>query len=234
MLKYQIKLKIHNTNLEIYSYEKPITKIRYISTNTNIQKEEKKQKDLQIRSNQSIHRTKTQVKDILSNNKFNKFLTLTFDTQIEDFKQANYEFNKFIKRLKYYFKQDFFYIAIPEKTKKGRIHYHLCLNIPFIPQNHLTKIWQNGFIWITVLKQTPKIQYYLSKYITKEHLPPRIKSFFTSQFLSQPIIKYGADAIMYLFKYKDLFYKYFDKTFDTFYHGLCTYQILNYKYKTYN
>lgn len=99
-----------------------------------------------------------------------KMLTLTFRENEKDIKKANYEFEKFIKRMNYYYRINIKYLAVVEFQKRGAIHYHLILfNMPFIDDlKALESIWGNGKINIKALKNVDNIGAYLCKYLTKD------------------------------------------------------------------
>lgn len=61
---------------------------------------------------------------------FKTFITLTFREKVKDIEVANYEFQKFIRKIKRGF-PDLLYIAVPEFQKNERIHYHLITNIDY-------------------------------------------------------------------------------------------------------
>lgn len=96
-----------------------------------------KRKDIHSRSllaiESSNRRRIREIRRIINTNrsKNTKFLTLTFnhDISLDD---ANYEFDKFIKRLKYHMKKNkvrksLKYFCVPEFQSCGRPHYHLLL-----------------------------------------------------------------------------------------------------------
>lgn len=122
-----------------------------------------------------------------------KFLTLTFADHVTDIETANYEFLKFIQRANYQvFKSkqaNLKYIAVPELTEIGRIHYHVILfNIPFIRADKLAEIWANGFIKINRINRTNgNAGAYIAKYMTKDGdwLKGK-KSYLTAKGLVQP------------------------------------------------
>ena len=67
------------------------------------------------------------------NNKYDKFLTLTFADNMTDIKECNLLFKNFIKRLKYqYDLHNLKYLAVIEFQQRGAVHYHVLLNIPYI------------------------------------------------------------------------------------------------------
>ncbi|MGG5369354.1 hypothetical protein IGI67_000960 [Enterococcus sp. AZ196] len=126
-----------------------------------------------------------------------KFLTLTFKEAVEDIDYANYEFNKFIKRLNYDLyktkKAQLKYIATWELQKRGAIHYHLILfDFPYIPFKRLESIWGHGYIKINKI-DVDSIENrgrYISKYFDKdlEIKNHKKKAFFKSQNLISPTL----------------------------------------------
>ncbi len=104
-----------------------------------------------------------------------KFVTLTFGEHITDLSMAHYEFKKFILRLNYAMfgakkaEYNVRYTAIPEFTKKGRVHYHVIFyNLPYIKADLLAEIWGNGFIKINKIDNVDNVGAYMTKYMTKE------------------------------------------------------------------
>lgn len=152
-----------------------------------------------------------------------RFFTLTFNNtnqfRLDDIEKCNYEFKKFIQRLKG-FNSDFKYLAVPEFQKRGALHYHLVINIPFIEQKLLAHIWRMGFVFIQAISDTPNIAAYLTKYLRKNGTDERFygkKTYFVSRGLIQPIILYGDEAIRILKRTsKEQIYK---SVFDSFYLG---------------
>lgn len=125
-----------------------------------------------------------------------KFVTLTFSEDITDYKTANRHFSKFIQRLEYYTEKDLKYCAVPEIQKErlekmGQAvwHFHaIFFNLPFIRQNKLLEIWQNGFVFINRIDRVDNVGAYICKYMTKEGKDTKgIKSYFSSRNLYKPI-----------------------------------------------
>jgi len=117
-----------------------------------------------------------------------KFLTLTFADNIKDIEYANNEFKKFIKRLKRKY-HGFRYISVIEFQKRGAIHYHCLVNLPYVDQVALQEIWGNGFICIKKLNDVDNVGAYLAKYMGKDVLDKRLqgkKCYFTSRGLLRP------------------------------------------------
>ena len=114
---------------------------------------------------ESIKRAKKRIMDLVNANammykELPKFLTLTFAEEIEDIEKANYEFQKFIKRLNYEIygekKARLKYVAVPEiqweRHEKYNVkvwHFHIIFfNAPYMYWKKVLKIWKNGSIYI--------------------------------------------------------------------------------------
>jgi len=124
------------------------------------------------------------------NVKYAKFLTLTFAENMTDIKECNVLFKNFIKRLKYnYSLKSIKYLAVIEFQKRGAVHYHVLLDIPYIPQEELQEVWGNGFVYINAITHVDNIGAYVLKYITKDNNDSRLmgqKAYLTSRNLIKP------------------------------------------------
>lgn len=98
-------------------------------------------------------------------------ITITYKENITNYNISYMLFNKFIKRLKYKYK-DIEYIAIKEKQKRGAIHYHVVLflygqnyNISLV---EIIKTWQNGRCDIDIIDDNNfySVPFYFTKYLT--------------------------------------------------------------------
>lgn len=125
-----------------------------------------------------------------------QFLTFTFAENIQDFRQANYIYTKFIQRFNYFLtgkKITFLkYITVPEQQKRGSIHYHsVFFNLPFIKQSYdqIRTLWRKGTQGTanqeTITGNIHKVSSYISKYVTKQ-TQLNTKSYFTSRNLTRP------------------------------------------------
>lgn len=123
------------------------------------------------------------------NNKYDKFLTLTFAENMTDIEECNYLFKKFIKRLKWNYKlQNLKYLAVIEFQERGAVHYHVLLNIPYIPHKELQELWGNGFVFVNAIKHVDNLGAYILKYMTKDNNDTRLmgkKAYLTSRNLKQ-------------------------------------------------
>lgn len=124
-----------------------------------------------------------------------KFLTLTFGDNVTDMELANYEFEKFIKRLNYLVfgnkKANLKYNSVVEFQERGAIHYHVIIyNIPYVKHDIIEKTWGNGWIWINKIDNVDNVGAYVTEYMGKDLEDERLqgkKSYFSSRGLFKPI-----------------------------------------------
>lgn len=154
------------------------------------------------RANVLSRNKKNIIRLINSNPDMNKFLTLTYDDNVEDLDKSNLDFKNFIKRVNYSVfgtkKSKLKYLAVIEFQDRGAIHYHVVCNLPFVDFNDLSKLWGHGFIFINRIKNSnnddisidcDNIGAYISKYMTKDNDDPRLKerkSYLFSRNLERP------------------------------------------------
>lgn len=123
------------------------------------------------------------------NNKHDKFLTLTFAENKTDIEECNILFKNFIKRLKYTYElKNLKYLAVIEFQERGAVHYHVLLNIPYIPHTELQELWGNGFVFINAITHVDNLGAYILKYITKDNNDTRLmgkKAYLTSRNLKK-------------------------------------------------
>lgn len=122
-------------------------------------------------------------------NKYDKFLTLTFAENMTDIQECNVLFKAFIRKLKIKYVKNLKYLAVIEFQKRGAVHYHVLLNIPYIPQKDLQDLWGNGFVFINAIDHVDNIGAYILKYITKNNNDLRLqgqKAYLTSRNLKHP------------------------------------------------
>ena len=220
--------------IELYEYEKTIIGKGGHQELKNLEQKERNYQNQNIRRRNNVRRL------VCANftNENCKFLTLTFVENETDIKKCNLEFKNFIKRLKYQFKlNDLKYITVIEFQKRGAVHYHVMLNIPYIPHKKLEKLWKNGFVFVNKIKNVDNLGAYLVKYMTKDTADKRLqgqKAYFCSRNLNKPLE-------MTDIKYSDLFESHwkmienkikkctpvYESTYDTECFGSCHYTQYN-------
>lgn len=129
-----------------------------------------------------------------------QFITLTFREKVTRIPEANYYFNKFIKRLNYQLKlkkrDNIQYINIIEFQKNGRVHFHSIFFNLFLLEHErkdrwLANIWGHGFIEVEPLKKSKNIAGYLTKYLTKDTIDERLltqKKYYCSRGVKRPLV----------------------------------------------
>lgn len=120
---------------------------------------------------QSLKRLRDYINTNVINTKLCKWVTLTYKENMKDTTKLYKDFEKFIKRFRYYF-NDFKieYIVAMEPQGRGAWHCH-CIFIfdktpPFINNNEvLQKLWSHGFTKTTNLKSIDNVGAYLTAYL---------------------------------------------------------------------
>src|SRR5699024_5322622 len=145
------------------------------------------------------HKARNNLRRLISANfdANSKFVTLTFNDNITDVKQANKEFKKFIQRLRYRHGNDFKYAAVIQFHERGAVHYHLMSDLPYIPHKELQKIWRNGYVYINKIDHVDNVGAYMIRYMSKEMTDTRLmglKSYLTSKNLVRPMEFIGDEA----------------------------------------
>lgn len=201
--KYDTKVIKSGDVVEVFKYERAITK----GYKSSAIKTPRDKTDLVIKENieRSTRRTIQNIRNLINSNFDSKtsFLTLTFAENIKNVSCANYEFQKFRKKLsriylrknkilKYVcvieFQDGKIYIDKFGNEKKGEgrgaIHYHLLLfDAPYIDFQLIQNKWENGFISINKCDDIDNMGAYLCKYMTKEKNDSRLsgkKRYFAS------------------------------------------------------
>ena len=99
-----------------------------------------------------------------------KWITLTYAKNMQDTKQLYKDFQKFMQKLRYQYKDyNIEYIVAMEPQARGAWHCH-CIIIfdtvaPFIPNATIEKLWQQGFTKTTKLDDIDNIGAYLTAYL---------------------------------------------------------------------
>lgn len=167
-LGYNYKFVYSNNVVEIYHYSRPII----LGKVTNSEgKNNGGTGDKENIKSTSIHRTRTKLARIINSNDWNYFLTLTYATDNIDPKDIQLFFRK-MKRMYGQLK----YVYVKELTKRGRLHYHILLNIDL---GHIEdfreferwfgeNVWKHGFVKLKPIDQNKSIAGYLTKYLTKD------------------------------------------------------------------
>lgn len=144
---------------------------------------EMKEPDKERSAKVSMNRTVNKVYHLARSNIWDWFFTLTFDPEKVDsfdYSACTKSLSKWLNNLRRV-APELKYIAVPEKHKSGRFHFHGlfagCEGIEFIESGHYTKSgdiiynigsYKLGFSTATRVKDNSKVTKYISKYITKD------------------------------------------------------------------
>lgn len=196
------KIVISGEIIEIYDYSIGY-KTGYSVSDDVGRKKGAKSKEYDLNRAKVLNRAKKRVMGLINSNTGQygvncrpKFLTLTFAENITDLKFANYEFQKFIKRVNYKIfdskKAVLKYSAVVEFQKRGAIHYHIVLyNLPFTPVKVIRDIWGHGNIKINQIETVDNLGAYVTKYMVKDSSDSRLegeKCYFNSRGLIEPTV----------------------------------------------
>lgn len=179
-----------------------------------------------------------------------KFVTLTFRDgatmgkgrnkkliEVKNIESTNKAFDHFMKRLKRLYGNDLKYIAVIEfqdENGRGAVHYHMMINLPYVPHNKLTELWGYGFVGINRMdkvangKDVDNVGAYLTAYMMKD-LDERLKgkkAYNYSRNLIHPKELTGEEA-QKLFDFLKEKNPVFSKVWGTEYMGLCEYTEFN-------
>lgn len=191
---YKSKVIVSGNIVEIYNYEYEI--LEGFNKDSKGRSVSATKEDKLINREKVLTRARRDLRRLINSNIHqyglpSKFVTLTFREDIKELKKANYEFNKFVKRLNYELNIKLKYVVVPEFTKKGRVHYHVVMfNIPYVSNNKLADIWENGFIKINCIEKVENVGAYVCKYMYKDSADERLegnKCYFGSRGLYKPI-----------------------------------------------
>lgn len=132
--------------------------------------------DNRSESYNSLRQSFKKIRYLINNNfkgsKNELFLTLTYRENMTDTKKLYFDLDKFIKRLRYQFKNQTTvdYMTVVEPQERGAWHTHTLLkfndlNSVFIPSDDLEELWGHGFIKIKRINDVDNIGAYLSAYL---------------------------------------------------------------------
>ena len=111
------------------------------------------------------------------------FVTFTFAKDSYDPEIVYKDFNKFIKRLKYRYKDlsTIDYINVLEPHASGQFHSHMLIRFNdvekiYIPNAEMAELWSHGFVTIKSLKDVDNIGAYVSAYLSDLEVPDSFDS----------------------------------------------------------
>lgn len=133
--------------------------------------------DSRAQSKNSLYQTFRRLRALINANVTNvnntRWITLTYADNMTDTKRLYDDYRKFIQRMRYYCKENeikpFEYIVCMEPQGRGSWHCHLLMiwksKAPYIANNVLADIWNQGFVKIKKLDDIDNIGAYLTAYL---------------------------------------------------------------------
>ena len=221
---YDRKLIVSGNVAELYEYEFPVSRSapskpigRAGQTGTTEEQKRENRKKRAQRARQKVRRYAN-----ANFSKDSKFITLTFKDNVTDLKAANLAFTEAVKRFNRYFGYRIQYIAVPEFQKRGAVHYHMLLNVPYIPHDKLAELWGHGFVKVNRIDNVDNIGAYITKYMTKDNMDERlngVKCYFRSYNLKKPEQTTNEELIDEVLSTCDVERVAYTSNFDTEYFG---------------
>ena len=196
MSVYNVKVYNYVSGQQIRVYSKPIEKSDIeediaINKDTLEKKEEQKETEVEeVVNNEeyskqvSKSRTIQKIYEITRSNKWEYFVTLTFNPEKVDsfnYQEVVKNQSKWLNNIKQRYAPDLKYIIVPELHKSGRYHFHGLFsdigNMSLIDSGKRTDCndiiynignYKLGFTTATKVKYPAKASSYITKYVTKD------------------------------------------------------------------
>lgn len=170
----------HMAKMNKRSHIRKLDKFHYVDLETGEKKEFCLTENRGENEN-SLRQTFKRLRYLINNNFVGKpnelHIIQTYAENMIDHKQLYKDFDKFIKRLKYKYKDrtTIDYISVVEPQGRGAWHCHVLMRFNdlesiFIPNDELRDLWGHGFVTIRPLKDVDNIGAYLSAYLTDVEL----------------------------------------------------------------
>lgn len=200
MPNYNVAVYEYPTFTQTRIYSKPIKILSDVEKAHLLEqkKEKKEYSEFQIlyknsdeykehKFNVSCHRSKDNLYNIINSNKWEYFITLTFDQKkidSSDYDIVYKKLNTFLKNFKYRNSSHLQYVIVPE-LHADKKHYHFhgllanCDELHFEDSGHKTQLdeviynitnWTYGFTTATKVRDNDRVCSYIAKYISKDNL----------------------------------------------------------------
>lgn len=227
--KFNISITLFNDGIRIKRYHDDVDSVEAGFEDSRPRDTDSHIRDIGVTRDDSLVRTRNIVADLVhaNNDIWESFITLTFKENITDRDFAYGKFKSYLKSLKRVF-PELAYVCVPERQKRGAIHYHLLTNIPcgssLIPKRIEKKIfnkdkhkyynmyyydlpyWSHGyslaFDCVNDVDQNFSFEKYVCKYMTKDLFDPtafgRVKVLH-SRNLAKPVkVNFSIDSLNFV------------------------------------
>lgn len=107
--------------------------------------------------------------------------TLTYAENMTNTKRLYFDFDKFMKQLRYHYGKDIDYFSVVEPQGRGAWHCHVLLRFNaldkiYIPNEEIARMWGQGFVTVKAIrKDVDNLGAYLSAYLGDIELTPENK-----------------------------------------------------------
>ncbi|EJP0467890.1 hypothetical protein [Nocardia sp. NPDC019309] len=166
----------HMEKMNRKNHIKKLDKDRFVDLSTGEIKEFEHSENRQQNYN-SLRQTFKKLRYLINNNFVGKsnelHITLTYKENMTDTKRLYTDFDKFMKRMKYSYKNEssIDYLSVVEPQGRGAWHCHVLMRFNdldkvYIKNSDLRSLWGAGFVKIKSLKDVDNIGAYLSAYLT--------------------------------------------------------------------
>ncbi len=245
-MRTKIKVVISGDIVETYKYEEPVFYGFEAPEKHSDSDRVKTQEEKDLMKARSLYRTRKNLTRLINANARQwsdpdgkiyqpKFITLTFAENITDLEQGNKMYTNFLKRFNYYLTGEktnhLKYVTNPEFQKRGAEHFHsVYFNLHWFDKDELAKIWEHGFIKIRNIEQVRNIGLYMTKYMSKDFIDPRLeghKRYFPSRNLFRPIVIRDEVLASKIEEKLNNIKPEFSKEIDTDYQGKIQYEVMN-------
>lgn len=195
---YDQKVVIAGNTVEVSKYANPVLEgyKEHKRDKTKVKGGEQNENNKKANRDRSAKRALKNLSQTIDSNYIkgqSKFLTLTFEENIDDHEKANREFRNFVKRFNGYLQYSLKYTTVIEYQERGAIHFHVIFyNLKkMVRIEKYNELWGKGAIHVKRINQIKNIGSYMTKNILKNADDPRFqgkKSYFSSQGLKKPIV----------------------------------------------
>jgi len=218
------KIISYGNNLEVYEYEKDV--VRLVGRTRTPSEDDFSDADIQLSGEDSLpakeipketlgkrsdnaRRASLAFRRIVASNLGGStrplLVTLTYRDNFTDLARAYKHLTTFIQSLRRAFGKNFKYVVVPEFQKRGAVHFHaLVWGLPeevFLHEREtrtLGKLWGHGFVYLKETDGDEKLSFYLSKYMAKAFIDPRLKNqkcYVASRNIQRPLVQAGPFSI---------------------------------------
>lgn len=170
----------HMEKTNVKANIKKLNKNEYVEISTGEVKEFKHSENRQQNYN-SLRQTFKKLRYLINNNFVGQanelHITLTYAENVTDREKLYKDFDKFMKRLRYKFKDKtgIDYLSVVEPQGRGAWHCHVLMRFNdlgsvYIENDVMRELWGNGFVTVRSLKEVDNIGAYLSAYLSDVEL----------------------------------------------------------------